>query len=88
MKVLELQSIQREEFGLYYRRTFTADVILDLLSKQIKAPISFIIETSPLGTKTIDVDIDANNLLNYPLLPVTTAIKKYIQELDAQGGLP
>lgn len=88
MKVLELQSIQRDEFGLYYRRIFTADVLLELLSKQIKAPISFIIETSPLGTKTIDVDIDANNLLNYPLLPVTSAIRKYIQELDAQGGLP
>jgi hypothetical protein len=88
MKVLELQSIQREEFGLYYRRTFTATVILDLLSKTVEAPIGFIIETSPLGTKTIDVDIDANNLLNYPALPVKTAIKKYIQELDAQGGLP
>lgn len=88
MKVLELQSIQREEFGLYYRRTFSAEVVLELLSKTVKAPISFIIETSPLGLKTIEVDIDANNLLNYPLLPVRSAIKKYIQELDAQGGLP
>ena len=88
MKVLELQSIQREEFGLYYRKLFTAEVVLELLSKTIKAPVSFIIETSPLGTKTIDVDIDANNLLNYPLLPVRSAIKKFIQELDAQGVLP
>ena len=88
MKVLDLQSIQRDEFGLYYRRIFTAEVVLELLSKTVKAPITFIIETSPLGTKTIDVDIDANNLLNYPLLPVRSAIKKYIQELDSQGSLP
>ena len=88
MKVLDLQSIQRDEFGLYYRRIFTAEVVLELLSKTVKAPITFIIETSPLGTKAIDVDIDANNLLNYPLLPVRSAIKKYIQELDSQGSLP
>lgn len=88
MKVLNILDVHREEFGLYYRRNFTANVVLELLSKQITVPASFIIETDPLGRKLIDVDIDANNLLNYPLIPVKTAIKQFIETIDNQGQLP
>jgi hypothetical protein len=88
MKVLELNSIHREESGLYYRRKFTAEAKLDLLSNTVLTSIAFSIETGPLGNKDIDVELPPHIDLNYPVVPITTALKKFILGMDTEGSLP
>lgn len=88
MKVLELQSVKREDFGLYYRKNYTAIAVMEIVSKTVQAPISFVIETSPLGTKELDVEVAKEADINYPMLPILTGLKTFILEMEKQGTLP
>lgn len=88
MKVLELQSVKREDFGLYYRKNYTAVAVMEIVTKTVRAPISFVIETSPLGTKELDVEIAKGTDINYPMLPIMTGLKTFIMEMEKQGALP
>ncbi len=88
MKVLGLDSIHREDSCLYYRRKFTADAKLDILSNTVVTTVAFSIETGPLGDKTIEVELPANCDFNYPLVPITSALKQFIIKLDSEGTLP
>ncbi len=86
MKILELKDLEREEGYIYYRRNFSALAILEIPGSTLEAPVEFCIETSPLGEKTIELNI--NNNINYPLLPVKKALKEYILLQDTEGKLP
>ncbi len=88
MKVLDLQFVKREYFGLYYRKNYTAIAVMEIVAKTVKAPVSFVIETSPLGTKELDIEIAKEVDINYPMLPIMTGLKTYIMEMDKQGALP
>ena len=88
MKVLELQSVKREDFGLYYRKNYTAIAVMEIVTKTVQVPVSFVIETSPLGTKELDIDIAKEVDINYPMLPIMTGLKTYILEMEKQGALP
>lgn len=86
MKVLELKNINRDEGWIYYRRTFQADAVLELPLQRIQTPIEFTIEMSPLGKK--DIDIEFKSTVDYPLLPITKALKEHILNQDSEGLLP
>jgi hypothetical protein len=88
MKVLELNQIHIDENYIYYRRNYTAQAKLELLSKSLEANISFTIETNPFGDKIIYVDLAPGTNLDYPLIPVKSALKTYILTLDNEGKLP
>ena len=88
MKVLELQSVRREDFGLYYRKNYTAIAVMEIVSKIVRAPVSFVIETSPLGTKQLDVEVSKEANINYPMLPILTGLKSFIMAMEKQGALP
>ena len=45
MKVLELQSVKREDFGLYYRKNYTATAVMEIVAKTVHVPVSFVIVT-------------------------------------------
>jgi hypothetical protein len=86
MKVLELNQIQRAEEGLYYRRKFTAVAVIQIPLSNLKIPISFTIETGPLGNK--DLSIDFFSSLDYPVIPLKKALAETIMIMDSEGRLP
>lgn len=85
MKVLGLNNIIREEGVIYYRKSFTANAEIELPLKTINTPISFTIEMSPLGEKTIDIVFLEN--IDYPLLPILKILKEIIKQQDYEGKL-
>ncbi|MBQ9630308.1 MAG: hypothetical protein IJR49_01830 [Treponema sp.] len=86
MKVLEIRNILREDGAIYYLRKFRGEAVLDLPMGNLKSPITFSIETSPFGEKTIDVTIAKP--LDYPVVPVKNALRTFILAEDEQGKLP
>lgn len=86
MKILELKNLFREEGYIYYRRNFSGEAVIEVPGTTLYAPITFCIETDPLGLKSIELSI--NSTVNYPLLPLKKAISEYILEKDKEGRLP
>jgi len=87
MKVLELTSISKEEGWIYYRNTYRATATLEILTRTVSIPLSFTIETGPLGDRNIEVEGIPTDL-DYPVLPIRTSLKKYIDDMAKQGQLP
>ena len=88
MKVLGLDQIRTDDNYIYYRRNYTAQAKLELLSKTLSANISVTIEMGPFGDKIIYVDLAPGTDIDYPLIPVKSALKTYILSLDNEGKLP
>jgi len=86
MKILELKQIQRANEGLYYRRKFTAEAVIQIPASSLEIPISFTIETGPLGNK--ELSIDTFKSLDYPVVPLRKALAKVIMAMDSEGRLP
>jgi hypothetical protein len=86
MKILEIRNIVRKDVPIYYRRLFSGTLVLELINKTHESQIDFTVETKPTGINEIIV----NNMepVDYPLLPLTKEVKKYISLLDESGGLP
>ncbi len=88
MKVLEVNQVKTDDNFIYYRRNYTGVAKLELLSNTLDAKISFTIETGPFGDKVIYVDISPETKLDYPLIPVKSALKTFILTMDDEGKLP
>lgn len=88
MQVLGLSKLSSEGTYIYYRRTYSATATLQLINSEANIEISFTIEIGPLGDKNIYVDIDPSCDIDYPLIPVKSALKTYILEMDNEGKLP
>lgn len=86
MKILEFKDLQRTEGYIYYRRDFSGVALVQIPGKVISVKVSFNIEMSPFGSKTIDVTIES--AINYPVLPVKKALTDFILTEDNQGKLP
>lgn len=86
MKIIGLKDLKREEGYIYYRRNFLADAVVEIPGSNFETPIKFCIETTPLGTKNVEIEL--SNSINYPLLPVKKALKEYILTQDKEGKLP
>ncbi len=76
----------RDETFIYYRKTFLGDAVIELPLVTTTVPIEFVIEMSPLGTKTIDIEFKGS--FDYPLLPVLKELKELILNEDYEGRLP
>ncbi len=86
MKILELRNLYREEGYIYYMRKFSGVALIQIPGDTLQAPLQFSIETSPFGTKTIDIEVSKS--VNYPVLPIKKALEAYILEEDKEGRLP
>ncbi len=86
MKILELKDIEREEGAIYYFRKYEAIAVIELPKETVSIPITFTIESGPLGDKKIDVKI--LKAPSYPIHPIIVALKTYILETDKEGLLP
>ncbi len=87
MKVLEINSIAKEEGYIYYRNKYNGNAVLDILSQKVTFPVRFSVEVSPFGQRTIEIEsIPAS--LNYPIMPVKKSLKEFIDVLYKQGALP
>ena len=87
MKVLALQLISRQDGCFYYLKRYTAKAVIEIPAQTVSFPLSFSIETGPLGNKTIEVDGLPSDF-NYPVFPVVKSLKEFIQNLSVQGNLP
>ena len=87
MQILKLNNVNKNEGVIYYCRHYTAEAEIELPNCVEKLPISFTIETGPLGDKQFDIDFDPHRV-NYPLVPIKRALKEYILNIDQLGALP
>lgn len=87
MQILELKNLQKSEGVIYYRRQYSADAQVELPDQTESLPISFTIETGPLGNKEFELEFDSG-MINYPLLPIRRALKEFILAKDSNGELP
>lgn len=88
MKVLEINKISADDNFIYYRRNYKAAARLQMLSKVLDVNIAFTIEMDPFGGKAVYVDLDPATDIDYPLIPVKTALKTFITTMDNEGKLP
>jgi hypothetical protein len=86
MKIKNIKNIIRKDVPIYYRRLFSGIAEMELWDKPIERAIDFTIETKPTGQKQIAVTIVET--VDYPLIPIMRELKKYINDLDENGGLP
>lgn len=87
MQVLKLNNIKKNEGVIYYRRHYTADAEVEFPNCVESIPLSFIIETGPLGDKQFELEFDPYKI-NYPFIPIKKALKEYILNIDQMGALP
>lgn len=87
MKVLNLENIQREEGHIFYRRKYEADATFELPTSTTTAKVNFVIDVSPLGVKTVELD-KIDPMPNYPVSPLKKALKDFILTEEIEGRLP
>lgn len=87
MQILNINNIKKNEGVIYYRRQYSADAEVELPNQVENLPITFTIETGPLGNKEFELEFDSSKL-NYPLLPIRKALKEFILCKDENGELP
>lgn len=85
MEILEIKDINFTPGHIYYRRTYHGVAVISLPINTIEPPIHFTIETGPMGNRDIDVTVDG--AIDYPLLPIKTALKEFISTMDSAGEL-
>jgi hypothetical protein len=86
MKVTGIKELVRKDVPIYYRRLYSGILEIELINKSVESHIDFLIETKPTGVN--EVIINTMDSVDYPLLPLTKEIKKFISVLDETGGLP
>lgn len=87
MQVLEINTITREESQLFYMNRYSGTAIVEVMADKITIPLTFSIEISPLGQRTIKIDFSQESL-NYPVMPIKKSLKEYINQLSLEGNLP
>ncbi len=87
MKVLGINSICKEDSTLYYMNHYTANAVIELITQKVDLPVNFSIEITPLGNRNIDVSFKKEDI-NYPVMPLTKALKTFVDELSKNGELP
>ena len=86
MKVTAIKDLIRKDVPIYYRRLFSGTLIIELINNTVESHIDFTVETKPTGIN--EVIINNMDSVDYPLLPLTKEVKKFISVLDETGGLP
>jgi hypothetical protein len=71
---------------IYYRRLYNGTAVVELINRSQEVHLDFSIEHKPTGHKEILVTLI--DKVDYPLLPLNSALKKAIDDLDSAGSLP
>ncbi|MBQ5491356.1 MAG: hypothetical protein IIT68_04795 [Treponema sp.] len=87
MTVLGIDQIQKDEGHIFYRQKYSGVATIEIVSKNVSFPLTFIIDTNPLGIKTIEIGILPQDV-SYPIIPLKKALKEYVNTLSEQGKLP
>ena len=86
MQIRELRNLKRKDVPLAYRRTFTAEAILDgENSGETTQPVEFDLEQSAAGTTQVKIRIVGN--ARYPVIPLMRELHAYITNMNAAGKL-
>jgi hypothetical protein len=86
MTIVEIKDCVRKDVPIYYRREFSGVAVIEAAGKRQNIHADWTIESSPLGTSEISVNI--LKPVDYPLLPLLKALKAAIAALDHEGKLP
>ena len=86
MKVVEIKDLSRKDVPIYYRRLYSGVAVLELISTVVDVALDFQIEHKPTGQ--VEITITAMEQVDYPVVPLRNAIKRYIGTLDSDGKLP
>ncbi|MDR2716546.1 MAG: hypothetical protein LBB89_00575 [Treponema sp.] len=86
MKVITVKDIVRKDVPIYYRLLYTGVAVIEMTTSAVDYRIDFSIEIKPTGQKEIVVSFLDD--LDYPLVPVTKELKKYIETMHQNGALP
>ena len=87
MTVLGIDQIQKDEGHIFYRQKYSGVATIEIVSKNVSFPLTFIIDTNPLGIKTIEIGILPQDV-SYPIIPLKKALKEYVNTLSELGKLP
>lgn len=86
LKIIELRNLDRKDVPLAYRRSFTAEAMLEgIHSGEFTQSIEFDIEKDALGNTDITVKVFGTP--QYPMVPLLRALKAHISELESSGAL-
>jgi hypothetical protein len=86
MRIVELKNIVRKDVPIYYRRLYNCTAVAELIGKSQDIHLDFSIELKPTGQK--EILITFIDKVDYPLIPLNSALKKAIDDLDSAGSLP
>ena len=86
MQIRELRNLKRKDVPLAYRRTFSAEAILEgQRSGQTAQPVEFDLEQSAGGSTSVNIRLIGN--AQYPVIPLMRELRAYISNMNAQGKL-
>ena len=86
MLVEDIIDIEKKNSLIYYREEFQAVAVYNLLGKEQKGKIDFLIEVNPIGQKQLFLQLIDKP--DYPLLPIRLDLKEKIQYLIDSSALP
>ena len=86
MKIVEIKGLSRKDVPIYYRRLYSGIAVLELINTVVDVAIDFQIEHKPTGQ--VETTITSMEKVDYPLVPLKSALKRYIGDLDSEGKLP
>lgn len=87
MRVIEIKDVVKEDGYIYYIHHYKGNAVIEFLARKITVPIVFTIEINPLGIRSIDLEPLPRDL-DYPVMPLSKALKKFIDQMDKDGLLP
>jgi hypothetical protein len=86
VRILEIKNIVRKDVPIYYRRLYSGNAVIELISQPVEMPVEFQIEQKPTGKNEINVTFPKKP--DYPLVPLVKELKNFICALDSEGKLP
>jgi hypothetical protein len=86
VKILEIKDIVRKDVPIYYRRLYSGNAVIELISRPVEIPVEFQIEHMPTGQT--DITVTFSQKVDYPLVPLVKEFKNFISALDSAGKLP
>jgi hypothetical protein len=86
MKVITIKDIIRKDVPIYYRLLYTGVAVIEMTTDATDYRIDFSIEIKPTGQREIAVSF--LDEVDYPLVPVTKELKKFIDTMHQNGVLP
>jgi hypothetical protein len=86
MKIVDLTDLKRREAPVLYRKVYDAVAVMELMAETLSAAIEFVVEHKPLGG--VDIRVTMTDDVDYPIIPIISALKNHIQDMYDKGSLP